>query len=147
MKTKLTLLILLCGILFVSGDLNAQQEEIKVNYKDSIATIEGLIDKELNFVQITKKALEITMAPNKGLIDKVRLEKEKELKKLNKELKKNKITQEEYDHQLSIIDKKIKKIESAELNMSSGFTELFEKSNKKIDSLKQRKVYFESQVQ
>lgn len=147
MKTKLTLLILLCGILFVSGDLNAQQEEIKVNYKDSIATIEGLLEKELNFVQITKKALEITMAPNKGLIDKVRLEKQKELKKLNKELKKNKITQEEYDHQLSIIDKKIKKIESAELNMSSGFTELFEKSNKKIDSLKQRKVYFESQVQ
>ena len=122
MKTKLTLLILLCGILFVSGDLNAQQEEIKVNYKDSIATIEGLIAKELNFVQITKKALEITMAPNKGLIDKVRLEKQKELKKLNKELRKNKITQEEYDHQLSIIDKK-------------------------IDSLKQRKVYFESQVQ
>ena len=147
MKTKLTLLILLCGILFVSGDLNAQQEEIKVNYKDSIATIEGLLEKELNFVQITKKALEITMAPNKGLIDKVRLEKEKELKKLNKELKKNKITQEEYDHQLSIIDKKIKKIESAELNMSSGFTELFEKSNRKIDSLKHRKVYFESQVQ
>ena len=147
MKTKLTLLILLCGILFVSGDLNAQQEEIKVNYKDSIATIEGLMAKELNFVQITKKALEITMAPNKGLIDKVRVEKEKELKKLNKELKKNKITQAEYDHQLSIIDKKIKKIESAELNMSSGFTELFEKSNKKIDSLKQRKVYFESQVQ
>ncbi|MAQ76416.1 MAG: hypothetical protein CL613_08805 [Aquimarina sp.] len=147
MKTKLTLLILLCGILFVSGDLNAQQEEIKVNYKDSIATIEGLMAKELNFVQITKKALEITMAPNKGLIDKVRVEKEKELKKLNKELKKNKITQAEYDHQLSIIDKKIKKIESAELNMSSGFTELFEKSNKKIDSLKQRKVHFESQVQ
>ena len=147
MKTKLTFLILLCGILFVSGDLYAQQEEIKVNYKDSIVTIESLIAKELNFVQITKKALEVTMAPNKGLIDKVRVEKEKELKKLNKELKKNKITQEEYDHQLSIIDKKIKKIESAELNMSSGFTELFEKSNKKIDSLKQRKVYFESQVQ
>ena len=103
MKTKLTLLILLCGILFVSGDLNAQQEEIKVNYKDSIATIEGLVAKELNFVQITKKALEITMSPNKGLIDKARVEKQKEL---NKELRKNKITQEEYDHQLSIIDKK-----------------------------------------
>ena len=147
MKTKLTLLILLCGILFVSGDLNAQQEEIKVNYKDSIATIEGLVAKELNFVQITKKALEITMSPNKGLIDKARVEKQKELKKINKELKKNKITQEEYDHQLSIIDKKIKKIESAELNMSSGFTELFEKSNRKIDSLKQRKAYFESQAE
>ena len=147
MKTKLTLLILLCGILFVSGDLNAQQEEIKVNYKDSIATIEGLVAKELNFVQITKKALEITMSPNKGLIDKARVEKQKELKKLNKELKKNKITQEEYDHQLSIIDKKIKKIESAQLNMSSGFTELFEKSNRKIDSLKQRKAYFESQAE
>ena len=147
MKTKLTLLILLCGILFVSGDLNAQQEEIKVNYKDSIATIEGLVAKELNFVQITKKALEITMSPNKGLIDKARVEKQKELKKINKELKKNKITQEEYDHQLSIIDKKIKKIESAQLNMSSGFTELFEKSNRKIDSLKQRKAYFESQAE
>ena len=146
MKTKLTFLILLCGILFVSGDLYAQQEEIKVNYKDSIVTIESLIAKELNFVQITKKALEVTMAPNKGLIDKVRVEKEKELKKLNKELKKNKITQEEYDHQLSIIDKKYKKVESAELNMLSGFTEFFEKSNRKIDSLKQRKVYFESQV-
>ncbi|RZS93747.1 hypothetical protein [Aquimarina brevivitae] len=144
MKTNIAFIVL--GITLLVATSTSAQEEIAINVKDSIVNLETLIEKHKDSLQmlIISSARAMTLSPEVKTAKETKVVKEEELKKLEKKLKRKKISQSDFDKEKGEIEKVLVKCDSIEQYFMAMHRNSHNLVRTKIDSLEQRKAYFKS---
>lgn len=144
MKNYKTSYFLLCCFFSLTFNKAFSQELThKISYRDSIIKIDSLVTKLNNTIFYTKYAYDFALGPILRSHEKIKIDKQEELKKLKKKLKRKKITQAEYNAKVSEIHSQLYRADSLVKIKSYRFNSLFKKFEIRLDSLKNKKAEFE----
>jgi len=117
----------------------SQQTQAKEHYPKALKTIDSLIKKSQNQIKSINSAKKIALKPIMEPVARIRLDKAKELLKLEEKLKKNELTQKEFKIGKAKISKVLKRVDSIVVSNTVRFVKMYEKEKKIMDSLKAEK--------
>ncbi|MDH7445673.1 hypothetical protein [Aquimarina sp. 2201CG14-23] len=133
--------LMVCFLSMFLSHVIAQEDELKINYKDSITVIDSLIYKGNSQIRIFKIANNLALNPYLKLAEDIKIKNQINLKRLKRKLRKDRITKSEFDKQKYQMDSVLNNITTIINQKSSMFDDSFSKVIN-MDSLQKRREYF-----